>query len=320
MTISYILNHLFFPGISNNQKAKILHGSTIFIFIFFLVAYQIILQFLPATGVNILGYAANIPPSEIVSLTNQKRTESGLGSLSWNDSLASAARMKGQHMLANNYWAHIAPDGTEPWKFFIDSGYRYRYAGENLARDFSNAPSAVDAWMASPTHKENLLSAKYDEIGVAVVEGMLDGVETTIIVQLFGKRYSDIVQEPLAQAGAGTAGTSAQINPTAIPIQPTLEPTAVPTATPTLVPTPTPQIELIAYVQDPPSQVLISPFTTTKGISIITTTMLLGILVIDGYIVSKRKISRISGRTFAHLAFLGMILTIAIIAQSGSIL
>lgn len=133
------------------------------------------MQAFPLFGVRILGYAANISSTEIVSLTNQKRTEAGVSSLIYNLQLEQAARQKGQDMIENDYWAHVAPDGTEPWVFFVDAGYKYRYAGENLARDFSNPQDAINAWMASPSHKDNLLSDKYKEIGIAVVEGDLGG-------------------------------------------------------------------------------------------------------------------------------------------------
>jgi len=170
MYLAYTLAHYFFPRHSNNHKAKLLHASTLYFLILSLVIYQVLLQALPLTGLKILGYAANIPPDKVIELTNQKRNDAGVGNLVYNPLLSSAARAKGEHMLTQDYWAHVAPDGTQPWKFFTDVGYVYRYAGENLARDFSDPTSTVDAWMASPSHKENLLSAKYKDIGVAVVE------------------------------------------------------------------------------------------------------------------------------------------------------
>jgi len=54
--------------------------------------------------------------------------------------------------------------------------------------------------------------------------------------------------------------------------------------------------------------------------SLVTIGMLLIVLVVDGFVVANKKITRIGGRTFAHLAFLGMILAIILIAQAGEIL
>ena len=309
MFLSYAISHYFFPGYSNNQKAKLLHTTTLSLFIVFLIIFQIILQFLPVTGVKILGYAADIPPETVISLTNEKRKESGLSELTYDSSLASAALAKGNDMIQKGYWAHVAPDGTEPWDFFVDSGYKYKYAGENLARDFSNPQAAVDAWMASPSHRENLLSSKYQEIGVAVVEGDLAGIDTTIIVQLFGTRYSEALpQMPVASA----------IN-NEKPNEIVVVPTTIPTVTPFNKPLPTgAQVAPVSLTYQP--NTLISPFATTKGISLVMIMMLLSVLVIDGILTSRRKITRIGGRTFAHLAFLGMILAIALIAKAGSIL
>jgi hypothetical protein len=309
MYLAYTLAHYFFPRHSNNHKAKILHASTLYILVLSLIFYQIVLQFLPLTGLKILGYASNIGTDAIIELTNQKRNDAGVGKLEYNPLLAQAARAKGENMLSQDYWAHIAPDGTQPWKFFTDAGYIYRYAGENLARDFSDPASAVTAWMASPSHKENLLSSKYRDIGVAVVEGDLNGVDTTIIVQLFGTPYVDTAPA-LPVASADVAGNVA---PTPPP-----EPTVIlPVAGQEVS-----QVEQVAPAGDVSvkPRFMISPFSTTKGMSLFTVGLLLAVLVVDGLIIANKKITRIGGRTVAHLAFLGMVLIIIIIVQAGEIL
>ena len=47
-------------------------------------------------------------------------------------------------------------------------------------------PDMMTAWMASPTHRANIMNGGFSQIGVAVVNGRLDGVETTLVVQMFG--------------------------------------------------------------------------------------------------------------------------------------
>lgn len=324
MQFAEALGHYLYPRHTNNFRARLIHSTSIIVIAVCLIIYQVTLQVFPVTGLRVLGYAANISPSEVIRLTNVKRAESGTPALVSNSSLESAARAKGEHMLANNYWAHVAPDGTEPWKFFVDAGYKYRFAGENLARDFSNPQSAVDAWMASPTHKDNLLSSKYNEIGVAVVEGDLGGVEATIIVQLFGTKLADSTsQTPIAEARAAT-----EVTPT---------PVLTSTPTPTLIPTPTIAAAPVAEISPVPPEnqvtgpaateeeaggfgVLISPFNTTRVVSLITIVSLLTVMVIDGYVVWRKKTPRVGGRTLAHMAFLGMILAVALIARAGQIL
>ena len=239
-----------------------------------LLFYQAVLQLVPRTGVRILGYAANISVEEVVRLTNDKRVAAGLNALSINESLSSAARAKGQDMLDKDYWAHIAPDGTEPWKFFIDAGYKYKYAGENLARDFSNPSSAIEAWMASPTHRDNVLSDRYNEVGIAVVEGDMNGVDTTLIVQLFGTKLSDAnVQVPIAQAQEVAATVPPSLSVTPSP-QATVQPTATPL--PVALASPLPESANPSYVSASPlgveeeisagvSGILIAPFSATKS-------------------------------------------------------
>lgn len=280
------LIHLLLPRESNNHKAKILHSSSLIVLASFLILLQLGLNLIPKLKPSILGYASYISPSEVVRLTNEKRISAGLSALSLNQELSAAAYTKGQDMISKDYWSHVAPDGTQPWKFFNQFGYKYRYAGENLARDFTNASSAIDAWMNSPTHRENILNPKYKEIGIGVVEGDLAGVDTTIIVQFFGATYTDKV----------TATT-----------QPTIQPTIAPTVTQIVEP----QVQ---------SQVLVSPFTTTRTLSLVVVGLLLLIFIVDAILVSKRRITRVAGRTFAHVAFLGMILSIILILKTGSIL
>ena len=326
MYVLETLAHYLIPHTSNNQKAKLLHSTSLLFIAFVLLIFQLALYIIPRTGIKILGYASQISIEQIVALTNEKRAQAGLSPLEFNPTLSSAAKAKGEDMLARDYWAHVAPDGTQPWKFFTDAGYKYRYAGENLARDFGDANSAVEAWMASPTHRENVMSAKYKDIGLAVVEGDMGGVETTIIVELFGTSLADTLPPaPIAQTGVTTQTAAPQM--TGSPAAAVLAlPTNTPTATP--IPIPTESALKIAALTEPVEtpfptsipQVLISPFKTTRGVSLVTVGFLMIILLVDGLVVSRRRIARIGGRTFAHLSFLGMILAIAIILKAGRIL
>jgi hypothetical protein len=306
------LIHLLIPRESNNHKAKILHSSSLVVIALLLVVFQGIINIIPKIGPNILGYASNISIQDVVRLTNQKRSEAGLPALTYNQTLSDAAYTKGRDMIDKDYWAHVSPDGTQPWKFFTQFGYRYRYAGENLARDFSNAQSAVDAWMNSPTHKENILNPKYKEIGIGVVEGDLAGSDTTIIVQFFGATYADKVAQPLAQA-AQVEQKAEKINPTPIPSV---------ASSPSPVPLEAKLPEVKSEISTPPAnqQVLVSPFVTTRSISLVVVAILLLVFVIDAILVSRRKITRIAGRTFSHVVFLLMILAIVAILKSGKII
>ena len=107
---------------------------------------------------EILGQAT-YTAAQIINLTNSKRAQNGLGPLSQNAFLDNAASLKAQNMFGEDYWAHNSPSGKTPWSFITSAGYRYLFAGENLARDFNDASSVVDAWMNSPSHRSNLPKA-----------------------------------------------------------------------------------------------------------------------------------------------------------------
>jgi hypothetical protein len=152
--------------------------------------------------------------------------------------------------------------------------------------------------MASPSHKENLLSPRYQEIGIAVVEGNLAGVETTIIVQFFGTRYADTLPAvPVAKAQTVALAAEAPI----------------PTPTPVI-----PVVPTVPTVSQP--TVTISPFNSTKTLSLILVGLLMMVFLIDAVIISRKKITRVAGRTFAHLAFLGMILIIVLLLKAGLVI
>jgi hypothetical protein len=158
-----------------------------------------------------LGYASNIAPDEIVRLTNLERKSQGLPEVHLDKKLTQAAVQKASDMVARDYWAHVSPNGTQPWYFVTNSGYAYKYAGENLARDFADPQSVVKAWMNSPTHRENLLSSRYQDIGIAVIDGQLGGRDTTLVVQMFGTKLNTD-GSILSVKAADEAGPSASRN------------------------------------------------------------------------------------------------------------
>ena len=186
-SISKFLHHLFIPHEHNNYRAKVTQIHALASYLLFFVAIAFFINYIHATS-NVLGYATDITVDKLFSLTNEQREENGLKPLKYNDQLSQAAKEKAQDMIAKNYWAHFAPDGsTTPWSFILKSGYKYEYAGENLAKNFMFSDGVVTAWMKSPSHRENMLRPEYTDVGYAIANGSLNGEETTLVVQMFGK-------------------------------------------------------------------------------------------------------------------------------------
>jgi len=129
----------------------------------------------------------NSDSSTLLELTNFSRVENGTHQLKFNDKLSEAAKAKAEDMFEHNYFEHNSPTGITPWDWINGAGYSYQHAGENIAIDFKSIENAHKALMESPLHKENIISPKYDEIGIAIVKGEFDNEQTIIIVEMFGK-------------------------------------------------------------------------------------------------------------------------------------
>ncbi len=132
-------------------------------------------------------FTSVLSTENIVSLTNEARVAAGLTVLKIDPKLEFAAQQKAEDMLKNQYFSHASPFGKVAWDFIEDTGYNYLFAGENLAIHFNSAEDLAQGWLASLKHKENILSNKYTQIGIGISTGKFFGVNTTVVVQMFGK-------------------------------------------------------------------------------------------------------------------------------------
>lgn len=186
----------FIPSERNNYRAKTLHINFLTVYLalaLVLVTLEQTATFTSGVGV-ILGIATDIKISKLFDLTNKERIKRGLSLLTYNDKLAEAAKKKAQDMFKSDYWAHFSPDGKTPWDFINGAGYKYEYAGENLAKNFMFSDTVVSAWMNSKSHRDNVLRDQYREVGFAVVNGVLEGEETTLVVEMFGAPIKSVAE------------------------------------------------------------------------------------------------------------------------------
>ena len=121
------------------------------------------------------GFAQNNTEAEVIAKVNQIRVANGLNSLRYDASLEGAADVRANETTAR--FSHTRPDGSDWYTVNPDLMY-----GENLADGYTNADAVVDAWMASPAHKANIL--KPDFTTVAVSTTVKDG--KTYWAQEFG--------------------------------------------------------------------------------------------------------------------------------------
>lgn len=122
----------------------------------------------------------------IVAAMNRERTSRGLRPLRINERLAQAAYDRIEDMFAKSYFAHVSPDGTQPFVWAQMRGYRYRLIGENLAVGYRGV-AVVDGWMHSRGHRENILQRSFDEVGIAISEGSpRSGYRGPTVVAMYG--------------------------------------------------------------------------------------------------------------------------------------
>ena len=296
------IHHWFIPHRQTHQKAKLLSWQGILVYVLIFILLQVSISIVGYSKPGVLGVSSNIDVKTVIDLTNQERAKKGLQPLVENEALGNAAAAKGANMLAEDYWAHFAPSGKSPWDFILASGYRFTYAGENLAKNFYTSPDVVTAWMNSPTHRDNLLNANYKDVGIAVVEGTLNGQKTTLVVQEFGTT-ENVSSRPVAQV------SGKQIE---VPKEDLTKPQVV-------IDQPKPQDNnpVLASVQSKPT---IDPFQVTKYAALAVILLLGSLLLVDLLILYRRKVFRISSYHVAHMSILSISATSVLVCSPGSIL
>lgn len=177
---------------------------------------------------KVLAYATSMSASGLLSSTNSARASSGVAALGLNSKLNLAAQAKAEDMAARDYWSHNTPEGNPPWVFVSNQGYTYQKLGENLAAGFDNEQAAINGWLASPSHKENMLDQVFSEVGFGFANNAnytsAGGGPMTVVVAFYGKPAASGQPAPAPVAAAPQIKAPTSPQPTA-----TQAPTPVPT-------------------------------------------------------------------------------------------
>lgn len=288
------LRNWFIPHKDTHKKAYLISWEALLIYILLFIFLQVGFSIVGYTKGGVLGITGNIDQKKIIELTNKEREKKGLPDVVENEALDKAAQMKAQNMFVENYWAHFAPSGKSPWDFILGSGYKFTYAGENLAKNFYNSDDVVSAWMASPTHKDNLLNSKYQDIGIAVVDGVLNGQKTTLVVQEFGTTQNVSPQPIVDLSGKKNIVSVEDYNQ---------------------------KPELVQSVQTPEiGKSLIDPYKFSKTAAVTLISFMGILLALDMIILYKRGVFRLTSHYLAHMSLLTVTLASILSSHSGAIL
>ena len=122
-----------------------------------------------------------VEEQETLDLINKYREEMGRDELKPLAELQDVAKLKAEDIVENEYFSHTSPNLGTPFEMLKANGIDYNIAGENLDGNIS-PEKAVEAWINSPTHKENILEGKFQYTGISVVESPVYG---KVFVQLF---------------------------------------------------------------------------------------------------------------------------------------
>lgn len=131
----------------------------------------------------------------IVEITNTVRTQAKLGAVVVDPQLTAAARAYAALLARTGQFSHDA-DGTLAERT-ARAGYRHCLVAENLAshrdsRGFQSralAKAAMEGWLNSPGHRQNIMTPEMTQTGVAVARSA-DADPKYIAVQLFGRPQS----------------------------------------------------------------------------------------------------------------------------------
>lgn len=182
----HLFQDTFIPNDFNDHKPRVLRPRALMSYVVAAILVKLVVIVVLFVAYPSPAMMAKIMTSRVAELINQARQESGVDEIVVNPILTQSAQAKASDMMERGYFAHDTPEGKKPWEWIIKSNYDYVFAGENLAMDFTSAEAAHNALMKSPSHRKNILNKNYQEFGLAVVSGEMDGRYTDLLVQFFG--------------------------------------------------------------------------------------------------------------------------------------
>ncbi len=100
---------------------------------------------------------------EAFNEVNEERAAAGLKALKWDQNLETVSAVRAQECSIS--FSHTRPNGSK-W-CTVNSKIQ---GGENLAFGFDSASDAVDAWMNSPTHRDNILYDEFTKVAIAIYQ------------------------------------------------------------------------------------------------------------------------------------------------------
>jgi serralysin len=153
--------------------------------------------------------------SYMLRLINADRKEAGLSPLKFDYDLNTSSDRHSQWMLNADVFSHTGSGGSTATERMQAAGYDLEGSwatGENIALRSKGGAAGLwdevramhESLMNSPGHRANLMSSKYDEIGIGLKIGEFTSngsdFDAVVITQNFGRTSADDVRAPAADA------------------------------------------------------------------------------------------------------------------------
>lgn len=152
-------------------------------------------------GVHVQAEEAQTPDEAregILTRVNALRRAHGARAVSQSAALSRIAQAYSERMSRENFFAHVAPDGSDVKQRLREGGYAYRLAGENLG--LAAGPlSAHFGIEHSPGHRKNLLDPAYTEIGIGVAFQLRSGRRQAVVTEILALPHVES-KDPIGDA------------------------------------------------------------------------------------------------------------------------
>ncbi|MEA2695598.1 MAG: hypothetical protein QOJ16_4985 [Acidobacteriota bacterium] len=122
----------------------------------------------------------------VLDQVNAERAKARARPLLLEPRLDAAAQHHAQDMLARGYFAHESPEGRTVRQRSQAAGYRWHAIGENIAEGQLSVDQVVQAWMASPEHRRNILDRDFIHMGLGLSLGETPKGFRVVWCQTFG--------------------------------------------------------------------------------------------------------------------------------------
>ena len=112
---------------------------------------------------------ADVLAEQLYRLINLERALADVEPLDWDEDLAKVAQDYACRMIEGDFFGHVDPvTKSAPDHRLTLAGYEFDVMGENLALGQTTAAEVLDSWMASPSHRDNILSPSWTQLGIGI--------------------------------------------------------------------------------------------------------------------------------------------------------